>query len=169
MLGALAALTLLPHLQNPLHPFNGGGPPEIRTERSRLAGGWTLSQAKDPFKGVSTCRLEGRNVRYGSGVVTFSFGHAVDTANALFRVDGGPVVSAGEVAQEAAGLGAPFLNGNLSNPSDGRVRIPWSKLVGAQRVDIRANAKTYHRTFMLAGLDAALAAARGKGCSDLAA
>ena len=173
---ALTLLALLPQLalphmavQNPFHPFKPNSRVEVRTYRSRLDGGFTLVQVRDNFSGSNACRLDGRGVKVAGGVATFSFGHGVDTANAAFRVDSGPVRTAGEVAQEAAGLGAPFLGGNLNNPSDGRVYIPWSKLTGAERVDIRPNPKSYHRTFVLGPLAAALAQARTQGCSDLSA
>lgn len=173
MLGALAALALLPHLstpawlQNPLRPFRPGPPPEVEAQDSTLPSGWRLSQTRDVFTGAGACALESRNVRYGGGVVTFSFGRRTDTANALFRVDDGPIRSAGEVGPEVAGLGGSFLTRNTDNPSDGRVRLPWSKLKSAGRVDIRPNSRSVHRAFPLDGLNAALGEARGAGCTDL--
>lgn len=165
MLGTLAALVLLPHLphlQNPFHPA-----PQVRVERSALPGGWRLSRTDDAFTGVSGCRLERRDVRLSSGVVTFSFGGRIDTANALYRLDGGPVRPAGELGPEVAGHGVSYMSGDTWNPSHGRVRVPWTTLAGARRIDIRANARRQPRAFALDSLDAAVAAARQGGCGDL--
>ena len=172
---ALLAIALLApfHLSappNPFRPFKPGPRSEVRTEQARLDGGWRLSRTQDSFSGIVACRLEAQQVRFGGGVVTFSFGRRTDTANALFRVDGGPVRSIGQVGPEAAGLGAAIRSSNnTANPSDGRVVIPWSQLKSAARVDVRPNARSYHRTFMLDGLRTALDAARARGCTDLAA
>ena len=170
MLGAIAALALLGpfHVQNPFHAFKPGPSPQVRTERSRLPGGWRLARTDDPFTATSGCKLERRDVRMFSGVVTFSFGKEVDTANAVYKLDGGPVRTAGELGPEVAGHGVSYLSGNTYNPSDGRVRVPWTTLAGARRIDIRVNAKRRPRSFALDGLDAAVAAARQGGCSDLA-
>ena len=174
---ALTALALLPHLavphvgiQNPFHPFNPDPNAEVRTYSSRLPGGFTLVQVRDAFRGSNACRLDGRGVRLAGGVATFSFGHGVDTANAVFRIDGGPIRSVGEVAQESGRprRALPRI-ANTRNPSDGRVRIPWSKLAGAERVEIRANAKSEHRAFALRPLAAAMGEARTQGCTDLSA
>ena len=177
MLGAIAALALLPqlpHLHLPNPPFGRLPPPEaprkaevVRT-RSELAGGWRLSRVSDGFTGVTGCKLERDGVRMFSGVVTFSFGHGADTANALYRLDGGPVRAAGELGPEVAGHGVSYMSGNTSNPSDGRVRLPWTTLAGARRVEIRTGSKRRSRAFALDSLDAAVAAARQDGCGDLA-
>lgn len=177
MLGAIAALALLPsltlphvglpHVQNPFRAFHPGPAPEVTHERSALPGGWELRRTHEAFLGETTCRLQRREVRLSSGVVTFSFGHGVDTANALYRLDGGPVRPVGELGPEVAGLGSSYLSGNTTNPSDGRVRVPWTTLAGARTIEIRANRTRRGRAFALDSLDAAVAAARGSGCSDL--
>lgn len=167
MLGMIAALVLLPappHIQNPFHAFR---PHASATHRYGLPGGWVLSRTDDAFTATTACRLDRDGVRMTSGVVTFSFGHDVDTANALFRLDGGPLRTAGEVGPEVAGLGVSYLTGDTWNPSNGRVRVPWTTLAGVRRIDIRANPKRRPRTFELDSLDAAVATARGGGCTDL--
>jgi hypothetical protein len=97
-------------------------------------------------------------------VVTFALGHQIDTANAIYRLDDGPVHLVGDVAVEAAGMGAQFDTQNLANPSNGEVRIPARDLGDASRIYIRANTKMTHSTFDLAGLAPALDAARSRSC-----
>ena len=176
MLGAIAALALLPHLHLPhlpnppfgrLPPSQGAQKPEVVRARATLPGGWRLSRVSDGFTGTTGCKLERADVRMFSGVVTFSFGRGADTANALYRLDGGPVRAAGELGPEVAGHGVSYMSGNTWNPSDGRVRVPWTTLAGAQRIEIRANPKRRSRAFALDSLDAAVAAAREGGCGDL--
>lgn len=168
---ALAGPFGLRHIPRPPYPFHAfkPGPAERQPEAARLAGGWRLELRRDTFTGATRCRLDMRRVRFSGGVVTFSFGPQVDTANALFRIDGGPVRSAGEVGPEAAGLGAALLSGNTRNPSDGRVILPWSQLKTAGRVDIRPNSRAAVRAFPVGELREAVEQARARGCSDLRA
>ena len=169
-----AALFALPHLHidTPFRAFRPGPPGAERqdrtTVRTPLSGGYRLALVRDDFRKTVTCRLDAADVRYAGGVVTFSFGRRTDTANALFRIDDGPLRAAGELGPEAAGLGAPFYSSNISNPSDGRVRLPYRVLQGARAIAIRANDHRAHRTFPLVPLQAALAEARARGCDDLA-
>ena len=136
----------------------------FETSRSQPAKGWTLVVAKDRFTGQIDCTIRARALTYRNGVLTFRFGHSVDTANALFRVEGGPARSVGEVAVEAAGQGASFLTANTRNPSNGEVRLPLSEVEGRRSVAIRPNLHAPVRTFSLDGFGAALAAAAGKSC-----
>ena len=170
MLGAIAALALLPHLHLPNPPFGRlapSRPPEVAKSRANLPGGWRLMRTDDRFTGAVGCKLEREDVRLFAGVVTFSFGHRTDTANAIYRLDGGPLRAAGELGPEVAGHGVSYISGDSWNPSDGRVRVPWTTLAGAQRIEIRANPKRRSRSFALDSLDAAVAAARQGGCGDL--
>ena len=170
MLGAIAALALLPHLHLPNPPFGRLPPPqaqETSATRARLPGGWRLSRADDRFTQTTGCKLERGDVRLFSGVVTFSLGRNTDTANAIYRLDGSPVRTAGELGPEVAGHGVSYMTGNTWNPSDGRVRVPWTTVAGARSIDIRANPKRRPRAFPLDSLDAAVAAARQGGCDDL--
>lgn len=178
MIAALAALALLPSLhlpsprvtfENPFRAFKPGEASQVRTEKTPLGGGWRLVRTADPFTGLASCTVDSDRVRFQSGVATFSFGAKVDTANALFRIDGGAVHNVGEVGPQVAGMGTVLISRNTFNPSDGRVRLPWSQLASAQRVDIRPNDRRYHQSFDLTGLNAALAQARAQGCSDLRA
>ena len=170
MLGAIAALALLPNLHLPNPPFGRlatSRPPEVAKSRVELPGGWRLSRTDDAFTHAVGCKLEREDVRLFAGVVTFSFGHDTDTANAIYRLDGGPLRAAGELGPEVAGHGVSYLSGDSWNPSDGRVRVPWTTLAGAQLIEIRANPKRRSRAFALDSLDAAVAVARQGGCGDL--
>ncbi len=167
----LALALGLPHLPRPpyaLNPFQPG-PPKRDYEQTILEGGWRLRLRRDAFTGATRCELNAGGARFAGGVVTFSFGPSVDTANALFRVDGGAVRSAGEVGPEAAGLGAALLSSNTRNPSNGRVIIPWSQLKAAERVDVRPNSRAAPRGFGLVELRVAVEQARTYGCTDLKA
>ena len=167
----LALALGLPHIPRPPYPFNAFKPgrPEPRAAEAQLAGGWRLQLRRDSFTDTTRCQLNGSGARFSGGVVTFSFGRRVDTANALFRVDGGAVRSAGEVGPEAAGLGAALLSSNTYNPSDGRVIIPWSQLKAAGRIDIRPNSRATPRAFGVGALRDAVEQARAYGCTDLKA
>ena len=177
MLGAIAALALLPHLPHLSNPFRPApsfgtslpfaGRTDPRATVSPLPGGWRLERTDDAFTHAAACRLERRDVQVASGVVTFSFGRRVDTANALYRLDGGPVRTVGELGPEVAGHGISYLGRNTWNPSDGRVRVPWTTLAGARSIGIRADVKRPAREWELDSLDAAVAAARLAGCDDL--
>lgn len=165
MNGAVLALALLPSIFGP--PFEAQSRHgHDATVVSKLSG-WRLAERRDRFTGLAACRLSAHDMRYVHGVVTFSFAHRIDTANALFKVDDGPARTVGSVQPEAAGLGAALLSDDTWNPSDGRVLIPTSQLKGAQAVSIRPSAKARTRTFQLNGLEQALETARAQGCSDI--
>jgi hypothetical protein len=161
MLAAAAALALLSELFH-----HGGSParrPDLKVQHYRVAG-WRLEVRQDRFIGTATCTIQRSGVTYGHGLLTFRFGQRVDTANALFRVDDGPLRSAGSVAVKAAGLGARFDGPNLANPSNGEVHIPSDDLGPALSVSIKPNSRMTHQTFNLTGLSSAIEAAKAKGC-----
>jgi hypothetical protein len=164
MVGLVAALALTGGL------FHHGGRPDGRDVHVHFyrQAGWHFTVRQDHFRGKTTCRIYKHDVTFAEGVVTFQFGHGVDTANARFRLDDGPPREAGSVAVEAAGLGARFNGPNLRNPSDGQVHIPADVIGGATKVAIQPNSKTNHRTFNLAGLSRALEVAKAQNCDDLA-
>jgi hypothetical protein len=130
----------------------------------RTAPDWALDVSKDRFTGMTHCAVRTRGLTYRDGVVTLHFGHGVNTANALFRVDGGPARSVGEVAVEAAGKGAVFLSRNTTNPSNGEVHIPTTQLAAHRSLAVRPNARASVRTIDLAGLAPSLKAAEAHGC-----
>lgn len=162
MIGPVA-LALLSALS---HPFAGLSPHprgDVQASHYRLEG-WRLDVRKDQFSGLTSCKLQRGDVLLERGVAVFQFRRSVDTANALFRLDEGQPQTAGSVAVEAAGLGAQLRTGNLKNPSDGRVTIPYRVIGGARLVSIRPNPRTSHRDFNLVGLPAAVGAAQAQGC-----
>lgn len=151
------ALTLL----GGLWPFGD----EIDVRRYAPAKGWVLVVEKDRFTGESRCTGRRRGgVTYRNGVVTFRFGEHVGTAQAQFRVDGGPARWARDFAVEAAGKGASFRSDNLDNPTGGLVHLPASVLQGAGSVAIRPDRDGRARTFSLKGLAETMAAAQAQGC-----
>lgn len=159
MIGALAALAMLGGLFHPNDKLRH----DVRAQHYRVDG-WRLELWDDRFTGQTTCRIERSNVVYSQGIVTFRFGHNVDTANALFRLDDGSVHTAGSVAVEAAGMGAKLSGPNLTNPSNGEVHIPADDLGDTLKVSIKPNNRMGHRVFDLTGLSHALEAAKARRC-----
>ncbi len=161
MVSAVAAMALLSGIPNIGNLFHLN--PDQRVEQSRVMG-WHLEVFQDRFSNKTVCKIDKSAIRYQHGVVTFQFGHSVNTAAAQFRVDEGPVRDASSVSVEAAGLGARPDSANLRNPSNGEVNIPAAALTGARQVSIRSDDRSGHRVFNLAGLSEALAAAKEKSC-----
>ena len=146
--------------------FNNGEPTErhdLQVQHARVAG-WRLEVRHDRFTNQTSCVIQKDHITYDHGVVTFALGSRVDTANATYRLDSGPVSPAGNVAVEAAGLGARFDSQNLANPSNGDVHIPARDLGAASAISIRANTRMTHRVFDLTGLSHAFDAARARNC-----
>jgi hypothetical protein len=161
MIGLASALLLsLPN------PFAGLHFPhrDFHTAHYGVAG-WRLDVTEDRFAGVRTCRIHRGDVRVENRVAVFRFGSSTNTANAEFRIDGGPLRSAGSVAVEAAGLGEAMSGGDLKNPSAGRVALPLRMLTSAREVSIRPAPHSKHKRFDVAGLGAAASAAAGQGCA----
>ncbi len=131
---------------------------------NQVVSGWRIEVYQDKFSGHTTCRIRNHNVSFDRGVVTFRFPSSVDTANALFRIDGGPAQPVGSVAVEVAGLGARLHGDNSTNPSSGLVPLPARLLSTANTVSIQANPTRQHRDFTVHGLSGALDVARQKGC-----
>lgn len=161
MLAAATALTLL-----------GGGLniPFVKTEpqvrRYTPAPGWVLTVKNDRFVGVKTCSLRRGSVSYVNRVVTFHLGGRVNTAEARFRVDGGPARSVGEVAVQAAGRGVGLRTRSLRNPSGGQVHIPAELVQRAQSVAIHPGPGARVRTYQLRGLEASIDVAKAQGCAN---
>lgn len=129
-----------------------------------VSNGWRVVVKQDRFTGQKHCTASVDAMTYDRGVVTFHFPTQTDTANALFKVDSDPARPAGEVAVEAAGLGASFSGRNLQNPSNGEVHIPARYLASATTVGIKPNDKAGHRDFKLRGVSAMLATMQAHGC-----
>ena len=125
---------------------------------------WAIEVRSDRFTGKTVCTIRNHDIAYDRGVVTFSFRRSVDTADAAYRIDQGPLERAVLVAPEAAALGARLESPNLTNPSDGRVHIPASYLKSAASIAIKPNSRAHSRAFTLKGFGDALAAIKGQGC-----
>lgn len=158
MAGAVVALALLGLLHH-----DAADRRDAQAHHSHVSG-WRLDLSRDRFTGHTLCTLRKDHMVYERGVVTFALGRSVDTANATYRLDGGVVHRAGDVAVEAAGLGARFDTANLDNPSNGEVRIPARDLGDAGRIYIRANTRLTHRVFDLTGLIPAIEEAKEQQC-----
>ena len=137
---------------------------DIDVTRHSPARGWVLTVEQDRFTGERVCSGESRSVSFRNGVATFHLGRRVHTAQAQFRVDGGPARWAADVAVEVAGKGAAFWTNDLKNSTGGRVHLPLSVLSGAESVAIRPNRDVKARSFPLKGLHETVAAAAAQGC-----
>jgi len=159
MAGAIAALALL----GLFHPRDSTDHWDAQVRHAHVAG-WRIELQRDRFTERTSCTIKRAHVAYGDGVLTFEFGHGVDTANAVYRLGNGPVLRADDVAVEAAGRGARFDTQNLDNPSNGEVHLPLTAVGGAQKVSIRANTRMAHRVFDLTGFSRALNLAKQRNC-----
>jgi len=140
-----------------------GHKPPPGLERHRLDA-WTYQVLRDRFTGRVSCSLSGRNVSYAKGAVTFHYPRNVDTSQAIYRIDDGPVLQEKDAEVELLRMHVPLPDQSASNPSGGQVMVPASQLLGARQVSIRARPRAGVRRFSVAGLSAALAAARADGC-----
>src|SRR5258708_13004105 len=104
MVGLMAAMALTTGL---FHFGHSSDRHDVKTHFYH-GGGWHFTIRQDRFRGRTTCAIYKHDVRYAEGVITFQFGHGVDTANARFRLDNGPPRETGSVAAQAAGPPAPF-------------------------------------------------------------
>lgn len=158
---ATAVLLSLPNPLAGVHLPHG----DITTRHYGLQG-WRIDVRKDRFSNETTCRLHRGSVSVEHGVVLFRLGSGANTAAAQFRIDDGPMQTAGSVAVESAGLGQAMTVRSLTNPSGGNVAIPLRLVEGAHEVSIRPDPKSRHRTYRLNGLSAAAQAARDQGCDS---
>jgi len=143
-------------------PF-GGQPRQVDAWSVRRAD-WTVNIRRDNFTKITTCSLKARAVEFHNAVVIFRLGEGVDTDNAWFRIDNGPVRNVGEMARQDQKLGYFSDRGPIANPSGGEVALPRSNLDGARLVTIRATPRSQPRLFDLSQLPNALAAAKAGGC-----
>jgi len=148
-----------------LWPFHGPDPAPARHQR---VAGWVVETHRDRFTGHLTCQVHRGRVSVARKAVIFHFPVRIDTFDAAYRIDGGPLWRARDDAAELASMGFRLHDDDsLDNPSGGIVRIPAHRLEGAQRVRIEAApyAKAYQ--FALAGLDGALDVASNRGCDSI--
>lgn len=128
--------------------------------------GWALRVQADRFTGAHSCRLFRGAMDVQRQALVVHLPTRLDTAGAVYRVDGGPTVPAVADDGELAGMGFALHNDDLDNPSGGLVRIPLRRLAAAGEVQIEPAPGRRPLKFKLGGLAAALAAARQAGCAD---
>ena len=164
MIGAAAALALF----GGIFSFDGalGRHRDLQIEHYRVTR-WGLEVRRNHFTGQTACTLRRPGITYAHGVITFSFGHKINTANANFRVDNGSVRTVSSVAIEAASLGAQFNGPDLANPSRGEVHIPAAYVQNSTTVSIQPNDTITHRSFDLRGFSHALGEAKKQGCDAI--
>jgi hypothetical protein len=138
-------------------------PSQPHTRTSRV-GAWKLDVTYDPFTGLTGCRLRGSGITYDGRAVTFQLPRRINTFEAQYRVDYGPVISWRSNAVTLARSGAALQDGPLSNPSAGRVLTPLSTIITARMISIQAAPGAPERLFRLNDLRSALDVAKASKC-----
>jgi hypothetical protein len=151
---ALMALLLLP-------PLFGHGASDPAAHR---IGAWTVRERTDRFTHRSTCAVGRPRVRYDREALVLQLPARLDTSAAVYRIDGGPVISVREDAMELARLGFALQDDDLANPSGGRVTVPARRLAGARTIRIEAKPGGAVYSFEVDGLADALDAAARLKC-----
>ena len=128
--------------------------------------GWTLTTRPDRFAGERACTLSRGRIDYQRHALVFRLPARIDTAAALYRIDGGAPFAVRGDEGELASLGFALHNDDLDNPSGGLVRIPVRHLASAGEVQIQAAPRRRPVTFKIGGLTSALNAAREAGCGE---
>ena len=134
--------------------------------RSVKVGDWTARVRSDQFTGEVSCSLAGRRISFHRDTLVFHLGRDVDTSQAFFRIDGGPVRSVREPRLENETHGFFLDSGPIANPSGGEVALPLSIIQGAREVYVRPSPRYQPRAFDLGQFSEALAAAKAAGCKD---
>jgi hypothetical protein len=127
-------------------------------------GQWQLERVIDTFAHAQTCRLVHAHVVVTTAAARLELGKSVDTADALYRIDGGPLLAARLDIPRLVAAGVKVQDDSVPNPSGGAVIVPISRLKDASRVDVRPNAKSPIYNFTLRGLASALQRANDRGC-----
>ena len=130
---------------------------------------WRIATYKDRFTGDVRCRvyqgpLKHPSVTYSSKAVAFHFKVSMNTTDAYFRLDAGPVHAWRVVYPKLVKLGIQLEGESLENPTGGLVIVPFEDLVNVHNVTIRPNPKSAPRTFGVDGLADAVSNAVSKGC-----
>jgi len=156
-----ASLALIALLSLPLPWVHTGKAAEVSH-----VDGWTVRAHVDRFTGARTCVLSRGRIDFERRALVFHLPAKIDTAAALYRIDGAAPVGVGADEAELAGLGFALHTDDLDNPSGGIVRIPIHRLASATEVQIEAAPGRAPVKFKIGGLSAALDAARHAGCAD---
>jgi hypothetical protein len=142
----------------------GKSQPRQRTQ-ARI-GAWKLTVQHDLFAGRVACELVDGRLAYERGALVVRLPRGADTSAALYRIDGGAVMTAADDYPSLATLGFAIWQDNLRNPSGGLVRIPAPKIAAARELTLEPapSGRVWH--FPLDGLPAALAAWKDAGCAQ---
>jgi hypothetical protein len=128
-------------------------------------GRWHVQTRRDAFSGHLECRAFAGGARYERRAVVFHLPSSLDTSDAAYRIDWGPVFWSRDDAPALAHLGFALHNDDdLRNPSGGLVRVPVGRLLAARLVSIEVKRGRDPFLFKINGLAAALEAARKAGC-----
>lgn len=144
-------------------PFLGAQ--DVQRQHQRI-GAWTLTVTHERFAGAVKCRLTTNRVGYERQALVMRLPAQVNTASALYRIDDGDPRPAAGDAMELASLGFALTRDDLDNPSGGLVRVPARLLAEASRVGVQTRPGGPVFRFKVAGLQAALDAARAAGCVE---
>ncbi len=145
-------------------PFGHPAPKPTKVLKTTHIGAWTLTVKSDPFAGQAGCRLTNGRQSYERGALVIQLPRKINTADAVYRIDGGPPMFASWDQPALASLGFALEEDNLDNPSGGLVRIPVTKVASAKAIKVEARPRDKMWKFSLVGFDAALAAAKQAGC-----
>jgi hypothetical protein len=145
-------------------------PPPQQTTRVIREPTWYVSVRRDRFTGGLECRLfQGQRkhplVAYARKSLSFRFATHLNTLEAAYRVDAGPVVSWNAIYPALISQGVTLPAVSMDNPTDGQVILPMSVLAGGHAVTIRPTSRSRPQAFYLDGLGDALANATARGCA----
>lgn len=143
-----------------LPPWGNGA-----VQKDRISG-WTAIRERDNFTGEVVCHIRRHNVSYRNGVVTLHLPRAVNTANALYRVDAGRPHRFAETRFEVLMRGAKLTHPDLYNPSLGQVSVPMEAVQGSASVMVQPSPGAPAWRFRTAGLSRVIPEARRRGCVD---
>ena len=158
IVASLLALGLLSH------PLLEPGQIVVKVHR---VSGWTVQVSRDRFTARTGCTLRKGQVELQKDVLIFHSPSLVDTADAMFRVDGGPARSVHEATYDDERRGYFRNGGPLENPTGGEVALPAFYVTDAKWVYVRANPERAPDAFDIRGLSDAVALARKEQCPDL--
>jgi hypothetical protein len=141
-----------------------GGVGAASSVARRDVGGWTVATRTDAFTGEVRCDVFRREVSFERGAVVIRLGPRINTFDAAYRVDSGPLRRSRDDAMQLAAMGFRLSEDDLRNPSRGIVRIPNVNIGGANAVTVESRPFARPVVLSVAGLGAAVEAAKAAGC-----
>jgi hypothetical protein len=153
MFALLLALSIWPFASHP-----------VITEARGVAKHWSFDLVKDRFSGGTSCHLNRGAVEVSKGFVAFKLGKAVDTADALYKIDDQPARRWRQVIPVLVAHGLTVQDDSLANPSGGVVTLPLADVMNAHEVEIRPAGDRKPRSFPIYALSIAVERAAERGC-----